>query len=98
MVPPPPLLPLVGKDDAQSPSASCSPTALVYAVCRALKACALLDWPLPAGPVGGKDGKGNSGNDNGNASGGSQELGHAPDLDGPPPPSGSAKAARVAGE
>jgi hypothetical protein len=70
---------------------------LVYAVCRALKACELLDWPLPAGPAGGKDGKGNSGNHNGNASGGSQELGHAPDLDGPPPPKWQRKGSKGGG-
>jgi hypothetical protein len=76
-----------------------SPTALAHAICRALKARASLVRPLPAGPTGGKDGKGNGGNNDGNAGGGSQELDCTPDWDGPPlpPPSGGVTVTRMAG-
>jgi hypothetical protein len=40
---------------------------LAHAVCRVLKARALLDRPLPAGCAGGKDGKGKDGDNGGNA-------------------------------
>ncbi len=60
MMLPPPLPPLfVGEYNACSTHANSSPTVSAYAICRALKACALLVWPLLAGPAGGKDGKGN---------------------------------------
>ncbi len=62
MVPPLRLLPLFGgEDNAHSKNADSSPTTLVHAVYQALKACALSDRPLLAGPAGGKDGKGNGG-------------------------------------
>ncbi len=55
MMLPPPLPPSVrGEDNARSTNANSSPTALAYAVCRALKACVLSDRPLLAGPAGGK--------------------------------------------
>ncbi len=51
---PMPELPLVGlEEDACSTNADSSPTTLTHAVCRALKAHALLDRPLPARCVGG---------------------------------------------
>jgi hypothetical protein len=77
MVPPPPLPPppLVGrKEDACSRNANSSPTTLVHAISRALKANASLDRPLPASLVGNKDVKGDGGNDNGHTTRGGQEL------------------------
>ncbi len=64
-----------------------------------MKAHELLDQPLPAGPAGGKDGKGKVSNNDGNAGGGGQELDHAPGWDDPPlpPPSSGAAAMRVVG-
>ncbi len=67
---PPLLLSVGGEDDSHSTHANCSPTALVHAVWRVLKARRLLDRPLPASCVGGKDGKGDGGNNDGDASGG----------------------------
>jgi hypothetical protein len=77
----PPSSPLLfgGEDNVHSTHIVSSPTMLVHAVCQALKA-----RPLPAGPVGSKDAKGNDGKDNGDTGGGSQELDHALDQDGPP--------------
>ncbi len=43
-----------------------------------------MDRPLLASPTGGKDGKGNGSNDNGNAGSGGRELDCAPDTDGHP--------------
>ncbi len=81
MVLPPPPLPLIGmKDDTRSTNTNNSPATLAHAVFRALKARALLDWPLPAGFVGSKDGKGNCSNEDGT------KLSHAPDQDDPPLP------------
>jgi hypothetical protein len=81
-----PLSPLLfhGEDNACYINADRSPTASAHAVCWVLKACVLLDQPLPAGPAGGKDGKGKDSNDNGNAGGGSQELDCTQDQDAPP--------------
>jgi hypothetical protein len=80
--------------------ADSSPTALAHAICQALKACALSDQPLLASCTGGKDSKGNSGDDNGNAGRGGQELDCTLDWDGPPLPplSSSMKATRVTGK
>jgi hypothetical protein len=86
MLPPLFLLLFGGEDNAHFTNANSSPTALVHAICRALKARTLSDWPLPAGLVGSKDGKGNSGDNNGNASGSGRELDCALDWDGPPLP------------
>ncbi len=100
MVPPPPT-PLVfdGEDNACSMHANSSPTASVHAICRALKAHALFVRPLPDGPAGGKDGKGNGRDIDANSGGSSWELDHAPDQDSPPPPTSSGAAARkVAGK
>jgi hypothetical protein len=98
----PPLPPLsVGGEDATcSTNADSNPTALVHAICRALKARALSDRPLSTGCLGGKDSKGNGGNNNGNAGNGSRGLDQALDWDGPPltPPSRGTTATRVAGE
>jgi hypothetical protein len=68
-----------GEDNVHSMHTVSRPTVLVHAVCQALKA-----RPLPAGPVGSKDAKGNGNKDNGDTGGGSQELDHALDQDGPP--------------
>jgi hypothetical protein len=87
MVPTLPLPPAFdGEDNARSTHANSSPTALAHTIFRALKDRALLVRPLPAGPTGGKDGKGDGGNNNGNAGGGGWELDRAADWDGPPPP------------
>jgi hypothetical protein len=98
-LPPPPLL-FGSKDNACFRNSNSSPTALVHIICQALKAHASLDRPLPAGPVGGKDGKDDGGNDNGNTGSGGQELDHAPDRDGLflPPPSGGTTATREVSE
>jgi hypothetical protein len=83
----PPLLlpPSFGKeDDTCSTHTNSSSTTSAHAICRVLKAHALLVWPLPASPVGGKDGKGDSDNNDGNAGSGGQELDCATDWDGPP--------------
>jgi hypothetical protein len=96
MVPPTPG----GEDDTRSTSTDSSPTVLANAVCQTLKARTSLDRPLPAGCVGGKDGKGNGSNGDGDAGGSNQELDHSPDWDGPPlllPPSSSTTAMRVVG-
>ncbi len=87
-----------GEDNACSTHANSRPTALVHAVCQALKARTLSVQPLPAGPAGGKDGKGDSGNNDGNAGGGGQELDCALDRDGPSllPPSSGVTATRLA--
>ncbi len=84
-LPPPPLI--GGEDDVHSTNAISSPTALAHAVCQTLNARALSDRPLLAGHVGSKAGKGDGGNNDSNAGGGSQELDCAPDQDGPPLPS-----------
>jgi hypothetical protein len=102
-VPPPPPLPplLVGReDDADSTNGNSSPAVLAHAVCQVLKAHRSLDRPLPACPVGGKDSKGNGGDNNGNADSNCQEVDRSPDRDGPPLPplSGGAIAMRVAGK
>ncbi len=56
------LLPLFsGEDKAYSANTDSSLTTLAHAICQALKACVLLDWPLPASPVGGNNGKGKGG-------------------------------------
>jgi hypothetical protein len=59
-----------------------SPTMLMHTICRVLKTYMLLDRPLLAGPAGFKDGRGNSSNNDGNASGSGRELDYAPDWDG----------------
>jgi hypothetical protein len=70
MVPPPPSPPLFGREDeARSTNANSSPTASAHAICRALKACTLLDQPLPTSLAWAKDGKGNCGDNNGNDGG-----------------------------
>ncbi len=85
-----PLLPLPllfgREDDAFSTHADSSPAMLAHVVCRALKAHVLLDRPLPASPKGGKDSKGDGGNNNGDVSSGGQEVDPAPDQDGLPLP------------
>ncbi len=87
LVPLPLLPPSFSRDDnARCMNANSSPTALVYTICRALKACTLSDWLFLAGPAGGKVGKGGGGNIDGNAGGGGRELNCALDWDGPPPP------------
>jgi hypothetical protein len=89
IVPPLLLPPLFDKEeDIHSMHADSSPTTSAHAVCRALKARASLVWPLPAGPAGSKDSKGDGRDNDGNAGGGGQELDHALDWDGPslPPP------------
>ena len=68
-----------GEDNVHSMHTVSRPTVLVHAVCQALKA-----RPLPAGPVGSKDAKGNGNKDNGDTGGGSQALDYALDQDGPP--------------
>ncbi len=83
-LPPPPLV--SREDNAHSKNANNSPTASMHAVCRELKAHALLGWPLLAGHTGSKDSKGKGSGNNGNAGGGGQELDCAPDWDGPPLP------------
>ncbi len=101
LVPLPPLPSLFsGEGGTRSTNAKSIPIMLAHAVCRALKSCTSLDRPLPAGCASGKDGIGNSGNKEGDAGGGGQELDHTLDQDGPPPPppGGSAAAMRVAGE
>jgi hypothetical protein len=100
VLPPPPMPLVVREDDAHSMSTDSSPIALVYAVCRVLKARALLDRSLLAGRAGDKDGKGDGGDDGGNAGGGGQDLDCAPDWDGPPlpPPSSGMTAMRVVGK
>jgi hypothetical protein len=75
-----------GKDNARSTHADSSTTALVHAVCWALKAHASSDRPLLASLAGGKVGKGNGSKNDGDAGGRGQELDHAPDQDGPPLP------------
>ncbi len=89
----PAQLPLsIGReDDTRSTNAKSSPAATIF---WALKAHALLDWPLPAGRAGGKDSKCNCDNYNG------AKLDHAPDWYDPfppPPPSGGAMAIREVG-
>jgi hypothetical protein len=80
VVSPPSSSPLFGgADNVHSMHTVSSPTVLVHAVCQALKA-----WPLPTGPVGSKDAKGNGGKDDGDTGVGSQVLDHALDQDGPP--------------
>jgi hypothetical protein len=65
-MPPPLTPPLVRKeDDACYTNANSSLATLAQAVCWALESHALLDWPLPAGQVGGK-----GGNDDGGTNGG----------------------------
>ncbi len=95
-------LPLLfgGEDNTCFTNANSSPTALAHAICQALKARVTLDQPLMASPTGGKDGKGNGCNDDGNSGSGGRDLDHAHDQDGPllPPPSGGATATRVAGK
>ncbi len=87
MVLPPLLLPLFSREDnACSTNVDSSLTLLVHAICWTLKAFVSLDRPLPAGPVGGKEGEGNGSNNDGNAGSGGQELDHTPDWDGPPLP------------
>jgi hypothetical protein len=68
MMPPlsPPQL-VGGKDNTHSTSAVSSPTLLAHAIYRALEACVLSDQPLPAGGTASKEGKGDGGDDNGNA-------------------------------
>ncbi len=73
-----------GEDNVHSTHTNSSPTVLVHAVCQALKARTLSNRPLLTSPVGSKDGKGNGGKDNGDTGGGSQELYHPRDQDGPP--------------
>jgi hypothetical protein len=94
MGPPPLLLPLIGgEDDAHSTNADSSPAVSASAVCWALKACVLLDQPLPAGHAGSKDSKRDCGNNN------KAKLDRALDQDDPPPPlSNSVMATRVVGE
>ncbi len=95
------LPPVFGReDDTCSMHANNRPTALVYTVRRALKARASSVWPLPAGPTGSKGGKGNGSNNDGDTGGGSQELDHILDWDGPLllSPSGGAAATRVVGK
>jgi hypothetical protein len=88
MVPLPLLLSLFGREDnTHSTNANSSPTPLAHTVCPALKAHTSLDQPFLAGPAGSKDRKGDGSNNNGNPGSSSQELGHAPDWDGPPFPS-----------
>jgi hypothetical protein len=78
---PPPQPPSIGwEDNTCSTNANSSPTMSALTVFWALKSHALLDQPLLASPVGGKDGKGNCGSNNGT------KFDHAPDLDDPPLP------------
>ncbi len=72
VLPLPPLLLVGGEDDTLSMNADSSPAALVYTVFWVLKAHTLLDWLLPAGCLGGNDGKGDCSNDDGNAGIGGQ--------------------------
>jgi hypothetical protein len=66
MVPPPPLLPAFDREvDARSMHADSSPTASAHTICLVMKAHTLSVRPLPAGPAGGKDGKGDGGNNDG---------------------------------
>jgi hypothetical protein len=99
LLPPPPLLllpPLIGgEDNARSTNANSSPATSAHAVFQALKAPALLDQPLLASCAGGKDSKGDSGNNN------CVKLDHALDQDFPPLPpplSGGRMATRIVGE
>ncbi len=81
VLPPPPLLPLLSvgrEDDTCSTNADSSLTTFVHAVFWALKAHALLDQPLLACCTGGKDGKGNCGDNNGT------KLDRAQDWNDPP--------------
>ncbi len=102
MVPQLMLLPVFnGEDGGHSTHADSSPTTLAHAVYQALKARGLSVRPLPAGPAGSKDSKGDGGNNDGNARGSGRESDCVPDWDGsppPPPPSGGVAATRVAGE
>jgi hypothetical protein len=97
-LPPPPSFSREG--NAHSTNANSSPTALVHAICRVMKARTLSDWPLPADCVGGKDSKDDGGKDYGGASGIGRELDCTPDWDGPPlsSPSGGAMTTGVAGK
>jgi hypothetical protein len=63
-----------------------------------LKAQGLSVWPLPAGPVGGKDSKGDGSNNDGNARSRWESDCVQIGMVLPPPPSGGAGATRVAGE
>jgi hypothetical protein len=89
----PPLL-VSKEDDAHSTNANNSPATLVHAVFQVMKASNSLDWPLPGGQAGGKDGKGDCCNDDG------MKLDCAPDQDFPPlpPQSGGGMATRIVGE
>jgi hypothetical protein len=80
------LLLLFGREDnAHSMHANSGPIKLVHTVCWALKACTSLNRPLPAGPMGGKDGEGNGSNKKlAMPAAAAKKLDHAPDLDGPP--------------
>ncbi len=90
---PPPLL--VGvEDDTCYTNANSSPASSAHAVCRALKACAMLDQPLPAGHMGGK-----GGDDDSRTSGDGQSwIAHRIGMVLSSPPQGSATATREAGE
>ncbi len=83
MVPPLPLPLLVdGEDNIHSTNANTRSTVLVHTVCRVFKAHASLARPHPAGRTGRNNGKGDrsnvgkgdGGNNDGNADGSGQEL------------------------
>jgi hypothetical protein len=91
---PPPPPSVVKEDDACYRNANSSPATLMQAVCRALESCALLDWPLLAGCVGGKG----SNDDGGTGGGGRSRIAHQICMVLPSPTQGGATATRVAGE
>ncbi len=69
LLPPPPSPTFGREDNACSTNVNRSPTTWAHAVCQGIKARASSDRPLPAGRAGSKVGKGNGGNDDGNAGG-----------------------------